>query len=328
VADYSPDAFGVVAIGRNEGDRLKQCLTSASDAAQAVYVDSGSSDGSVQWAMISGIDVLELDLTLHFTAARARNAGVRRLKELAPDLSYVQFIDGDCQLNRTWPGEAASFLHSNPAVGAVFGRRRERFPERSIYNRLCDKEWDGPIGEVLSCGGDVMMRLRAFEAAGGFRDALIAGEEPELCVRLRALGWKIWRLDREMTAHDAAMLHFRQWWRRQMRSGYAFAQGAALHGRRPERHWVWESCRALLWGIGFPFLIACAFSILGWWGLLLPLIYPIQIMRRTTRMPGPWPLRLQFAFFEQLSRFPEALGQLRFARDWLLGRQGQLIEYK
>ena len=117
---------------------------------------------------------------------------------------------------------------------------------------MCDQEWDIPLGEVKACGGDVMMRCERCEAAGGYRDDLIAGEEPELCVRLRAAGWKIWRLDHEMTLHDAAMLHFAQWWRRQMRSGYAFAQGAKLHGRAPERHWVWESRRALIWGVGFP----------------------------------------------------------------------------
>jgi glycosyltransferase involved in cell wall biosynthesis len=323
-----PNVFGVVAIGRNEGDRLRKCLKSTSDALQVVYVDSGSSDGSVQWARDAGIDVVELDLAVAFTAARARNAGFRRLRELAPSLNYVQFVDGDCELNRTWPSQALSFLRGNANVGAAFGRRRERFPERSTYNRLCDKEWNGPIGEVSACGGDIMMRVSAFEATGGFCDALIAGEEPELCVRLRALGWKIWRLEDEMTTHDAAMLHFHQWWLRQMRSGYAFAQGAYLHGRRPERHWVWESGRALLWGIGFPLLFAGALIIFKWWGLLLLLIYPIQIIRHIMRMAEPWLLRLQFAFFEQLSRFPEALGQLRFARDWLFGRQGRLIEYK
>ena len=37
------------------------------------------------------------------------------------------------------------------------------------------------------------MRVEAFEAVGGYRAQLIAGEEPELCVRLREIGWKIWR---------------------------------------------------------------------------------------------------------------------------------------
>jgi len=323
-----PHAFGVVAIGRNEGDRLKQCLRSVSEAEQVVYVDSGSTDGSVQWAKDLGIEIVDLDLTIPFTAARARNAGFRRLQELAPGLNYIQFIDGDCELNKDWPGEALFFLGENAMVAATFGRRRERFPERSIYNRLCDQEWDTPIGEASACGGDVMMRVSAFQAVEGFRDALIAGEEPELCVRLRALGWKIWRLDHEMTRHDAAMVHFQQWWLRQTRSGYAFAQGAYLHGRRPERHWVWESGRALLWGIGFPIVLIGALIGLGWWGLALLIVYPLQVIRRSTQMPGHWLNRLQFAFLEQLSRFPEALGQLKFARDWFFGRQGRLIEYK
>jgi glycosyltransferase involved in cell wall biosynthesis len=324
----SSDAFGVVAIGRNEGDRLKQCLRSVSSAAQVVYVDSGSSDGSVKTAKEAGVDVVELDLSLPFTAARARNAGFRHLQKLAPNLRYVQFIDGDCELNSCWPEAATSFLKWNDSVCAVFGRLRERFPDRSIFNRMCDCEWDVAVGEALSSGGNVMMRVAPFAEAAGYREDMIAGEEPELCLRLRASGWKVWRIDHEMALHDAAILHFGQWWRRQMRSGYAFAHGAFLHGGRSERHWIWESRRAILWGIGLPILILSAMIVGGCWGLLLLVIYPIQIMRRVTRMSGPWPVRLRFSFFEQLSRFPEALGQLRFARDWLFGRQGQLIEYK
>src|SRR5207302_6800108 len=135
------------------------------------------------------------------------------------------------------------------------GRRRERYPDRSIYNRLCDREWDIPIGEVTACGGDVMMRTDALQSAGGYREELIAGEEPELCVRLRAAGWQVWRLDHEMTLHDAAMTHFYQWWWRHVRSGYAFAQGAHLHGSGAERHWVWESRRATLWGFCLPAVV-------------------------------------------------------------------------
>jgi glycosyltransferase involved in cell wall biosynthesis len=322
------NAFGVVAIGRNEGERLKQCLKSVFQAGKTIYVDSGSTDGSPQWARTQKIDVVELDLAAPFTAARARNAGFRRLRELAPHLQYVQFIDGDCELNQTWPSAAISFLHASDAVCAVLGRRRERYPDRSIYNRMCDQEWDIPVGEALACGGDVMMRVSAFEAAGGYRDELIAGEEPELCLRLRAAGLTIWRLDREMTLHDAAMLYFGQWWRRQLRSGYAFAQGAHLHGREPERHWVWESRRALVWGIGFPLLVIATLIVFGWWGFLLLLVYPLQVLRRMASMPGSLRVRLQFAFFEQLSRFPEAVGQLKFLRDRLLGQHGRLVEYK
>lgn len=323
-----PEAFGVVAIGRNEGDRLKQCLQSVLTAAQVVYVNSGSTDGSVQWAKELGISVVELDLTRPFTAARARNAGFRRLQALAADLRYVQFIDGDCELDKSWPFAAISFLNDNDKVCGVLGRRRERYPDRSIYNRICDKEWDVPLGEVSACGGDVMMRISSFESVGGYRDELIAGEEPELCVRLRAAGWKVWRLDHEMTRHDAAMLHFSQWWQRQLRSGYAYAQGAYLHGHRPEKHWVWESRRALLWGLVIPILSIGAMIEFGIWGALALSVYPLQILRRVTQMTGSWASRMQFSFFEQLSRLPEVVGQLRFARDRILGRGGRLIEYK
>lgn len=328
MATHRSEAFGVVAIGRNEGERLKQCLRSASGASLTVYVDSGSTDGSVEWATIFGATVVELDMTRPFTAARARNTGFKRLRELAPNLNYVQFIDGDCELDLGWPMAALTFLNSNDRVCAVLGRRRERYPDQSIYNRLCDREWDIPIGQVTACGGDVMMRAAPFEAAGGYREKLIAGEEPELCLRLRAAGWQVWRLDHEMTLHDANMTHFHQWWWRHVRSGYAFAQGAHLHGGGPERHWVWESRRATLWGFCFPAVTIIVLSIFRWWGVALLLIYPLQMLRRMFRLPGSWRSRVQLSFFELLSRFPEAFGQFKFSRDRLLGRQGRLIEYK
>src|SRR4051812_40672443 len=93
-------AIGLVIIGRNEGQRLRRCLESSlGHAAHAVYVDSGSTDGSVALARSLNVDVVELDTTNPFTAARARNAGVRRLLDTAPDTPYVQFVDGDCEIN-------------------------------------------------------------------------------------------------------------------------------------------------------------------------------------------------------------------------------------
>src|SRR5262245_7482060 len=279
--------FGAVAIGRNEGPHLRRCLGSLKAAAAVVYVDSGSSDGSVQWAREQGADVVILDMNVPFTAARARNAGFRRLRESAQDLRYVQFIDGDCELDSVWPASAVSFLAANPDVAAVCGRRRERWPERSIYNWLCDQEWDGPTGEIRAFGGDVMMRVEALAAVNGYRDGLIAGEEPELGVRLRAAGWRLWRLESEMTLHDASMMRFDQWWRRVVRSGYAFAQGAQLHGAAPERHWVWESRRAWFWGMGLPLTSLAAGMAFGSWGWTVLLMYPAQVFRQTLRNHGP-----------------------------------------
>ena len=320
--------FGVVAIGRNEGERLRQCLTSLAAVRALVYVDSGSTDGSVKCVRDLGAEVVELDMRVPFTAARARNVGFRRLLDFMPDLTYVQFVDGDCEVSEGWLEDAARFLDAHGDIGAVCGRRRERHPERSIYNWLCDLDWDRPIGETRAFGGDVMIRVDALEAAGGYRDDLIAGEEPELCVRLRAAGWRIWRLDCEMVLHDAAMTRFNQWWRRAIRGGYAYAQGAYLHGASSERHFVWETRRAWLWGVWLPLACFLSVPLFGSAGWASWLIYPFQFLRQTMRNDGPLADRALLALFQVLSRFPEGLGQIKFTCDRLLGRQALLIEYK
>jgi GT2 family glycosyltransferase len=317
-----------VVIGRNEGERLRRCLTSiVGEGAMVVYVDSGSTDGSAEMAQDLGVTVISLDMNLPFTAARARNAGFRRLRDLDPRLSYVQFVDGDCEVVPGWLAKGAAFLAAHPEVSVVYGRRRERYPERSVYNMLCDIEWDTPIGESRACGGDALMRASAVEAMNGYRPDLIAGEEPDLCIRMRKAGWLIWRLDEEMTLHDAAMTSFWQWWRRALRSGHAFAQGSHLHGAPPERHYVAQSRRAWIWGLLFPIAVMLLAATNPFW-LLLALAYPFQIVRlgltgRLSPRQNWWR-----ALFLVLARFPEVIGQLTYLRNRLAGKQSLLIEYK
>jgi hypothetical protein len=320
---------GLVAIGRNEGDRLRKCLMSVlGQVGKVVYVDSGSTDGSVGMARSLGVVVVELDMTRPFTAARARNEGFKRLRELAPELVYIQFVDGDCEVVDGWLDKATLFLSERQAVAVVCGRRRERYPDRSVYNLLCEMEWDTPVGEAKSCGGDAMMRADAFERVGGYRGELIAGEEPELCVRLRMKGWKIWRMDEEMTLHDAAILRIGQWWKRTMRCGYAYAEGAYLHGAPPERHQVKESRRVWIWGVGIPAVTVCMSISLGVWGLAILLIYPAQVVRLALNGSRSARENWWSALFLVLGKFPEAVGQLKFLNNRLAGRTAHLIEYK
>lgn len=314
-------AVGAVIIGRNEGARLVACLASfPADVRPLVYVDSGSTDGSVGAARAAGAEVVALDMTVAFTAARARNAGLARLVATgAPE--FVQFVDGDCVLQPGWLPAAVAFLKGHPEVGVVCGRRREMRPEASIWNRLCDAEWDTPVGPAKACGGDALMRVTAVEAVGGYDPTLIAGEEPELCVRLRAAGWQVWRIEQEMTLHDAAMTRAGQWWKRTRRGGHAFAEGAALHGAPPERHWVAETRRAILWGAVLP-LLAILGALVSPWALLLLLLYPLQILR-LGRSYG-----MERALFMTLAKLPEALGVLQYWLNRLRKRQARLIEYK
>ena len=321
--------IGVVIIGRNEGERLRRCLHSVSNGVfQVVYVDSGSTDDSVDLARNMGSEVVMLDMTQPFTAARARNEGCRILHKLVPDVDYVQFVDGDCELVAGWLEAATSFLDSNITVAMVCGRLRERYPEHSIYNRLMDIEWDTAIGETKACGGIAMLRKAPFDAVGGYRADMIAGEESELCVRLRSKGWHIWRLDEEMAVHDSAMTHFWQWWKRTLRTGYAYAEGCYLHGTSSERHRVNESRRIWIWGLGIPVVSLVLTIWLGKSGLSILLLYPSQVLRLAlcgSRSTSENWLR---AIFLVLGKFPEAVGQLKFIFNRLAGKTARLIEYK
>jgi glycosyltransferase involved in cell wall biosynthesis len=322
------DVVGVV-IGRNEGERLRRCLESMVPRVRlVVYVDSGSTDGSVEMASALGATVVPLDMQQPFTAARARNAGFTEALRAAPECSFVQFVDGDCEVRADWLERAQAFLGAHPDVVAVCGRRRERDPQRSAYNLLCDLEWAVPTGPARSFGGDVMLRTKALREIGGYRDDLIAGEEPELSVRLRAKGWAIVVLDAEMTLHDAAMTRFGQWWTRMVRSGYAFAEGAYLHGAAPERHFVRELRSALAWGLILPLLILGGSSAGGLWAIVPALLYPVQVLRLVFKNTGELRQRVLRASFLVIGKFPETQGALRFWTHKMLHRSGSLIEYK
>ena len=336
-------SIGVVAIGRNEGERLRRCLRSLPSGMVAVYVDSGSTDGSADFARSRGVEVVDLDLSKPFSMARARNEGFRLLRHLHPELSWVQFVDGDCEVDAGWLECAAAFLAERPDVVAVAGRRREQHPEHSVYNRLCDLEWDTPVGDARAVGGDALMRAEALEQVGGFNEALIAGEEPELYLRLRRTGWKVWRLDAEMTRHDANILTFRQWWKRMQRGGYGSLDVVArLKATTPSSDipfsFMTRSSRT--WTLGWAAVTGLAALTLSLWvwawgaatglalGVGLWLAQALRLARAARRRGADLSTALAYGFLTLLCKWAQVLGQFRYLRDMRAGRVAKLIEYK
>ncbi|MEZ5978690.1 MAG: glycosyltransferase [Planctomycetota bacterium] len=337
--------LGAVVIGRNEASRLGACFESlaAAGVKHVVYVDSGSTDGSPDVAARHGVEVVHLDTSRGFTAARARNAGFERLSRLAPKVENVQFVDGDCTLEEGWISTALARLESVPNLAVVCGRRRERRPEASVYDRLCDLEWDTPIGPAEACGGDFLVRAQAFRESGGFDEDFIAGEEPEFCHRLRRRGWLVERIDAPMTVHEAGMRRFSQWWKRMVRSGYAAAANVDRHGVRGVRHMVAIVRSALLHTLVAPAssVVAClalaAFlpPVLRWLALLpvvaLGALYARLYLRiaRGRRERGTDPtLASLYARTTMLAKIPETLGVLRQWYGRAVGKPAGLIEYK
>jgi len=327
--------LGIVIIGRNEGTRLVRCLDSIGRGSYIVYVDSGSTDGSVQAALDHGAKVVQLDTAISFTAARARNAGRAALPS---ECIFAQFIDGDCALQPLWLDAARGALDANDGLAAVFGRRREIAPGASTYNWLCDQEWAVSPGPARYFGGDVMLRLSALDQAGGYPDDMIAGEEPDLAIRMRTRGWGLLCLQMEMTSHDAAILRFGQWWRRTQRSGHACAELAARNRRSPLQDYSRRLSAILFWGAGIPlltmalFLAGAASGLRGLWvaaGLVLalPLLQCGRLAARETRRRLPKE-GVTIATFLMLAKPAQAIGAARYWRGRLGGRRSAIIEYK
>jgi len=323
----------IVAIGRNEGLRLQLCLRAAlATGALVVYVDSGSSDDSVAFASSLGCTVVELDGSEPFTAARGRNAGFQRLMELAPATEFVQFLDGDCEIDPSWFQAALAELEAHPEAAQVRGHVAEMFPTRSPYNLLTHLEWQQNLGEVYSCGGRFLIRASVWRALGGMHHHIIAAEDEEFCVRVRQAGFTIRMMDAAMARHDVDLSRFGQWFRRARRAGHGYAQVNALHGHTADRTFASDVRKIWIWGFVLPLLgLLFAWPSRGLSLLLVLALYFAQYMRiRIGLCNRQWTPHEKhiYALLGVLSRIPGVLGLLEFKLHSLQGRSRKIIEYK
>jgi cellulose synthase/poly-beta-1,6-N-acetylglucosamine synthase-like glycosyltransferase len=329
-----PD-ISVVVIGRNEGARLRRCLQSVHRARwtglrwELIYVDSHSVDDSVAVAARAGARVLTLG-DAPPSAAAGRNIGWRASRG-----ELVLFLDGDTLLEPGFVARALRTLDDQPEVVAVWGHRRELDPGQSIYTRVLDLDWVFAPGRVAYFGGDVLVRRRALADVGGFDDRLVAGEEPELCRRLRARGGGIEHIDAPMTRHDLAITSLRAWWRRAERAGLAYAQVAARYARTADPLWQHEARRNRVHGLAvlaLPLLLAVAMVLSPpvAAGLVLALLalWARSAARCRWKCPHQPGLAWAYAAHSHLQQLPILVGQWRWWRLQRARRDPGLIEYK
>lgn len=322
-----------VVIGRNEGARLLESLHSVQAAGlPLVYVDSGSSDGSVDAARSLEVPVFELDLSQPFSAARARNRGLEESMIAWPETRYIIFLDGDCTLEPSFAAVAARQLQLDKRCAIVTGHLSEQHPDQSIYNRLCAIEWQSPPGRMDSfnaLGGIMAVRVSAFREVGGFNPKAIAGEEADLGIRLRLAGYSIFKVDTPMATHDARILTFRQWWIRAIRGGHAFAQGLALHGGARFHDGRRAVLSALFWGLALPTLVLLTlYPSRGLTSLLIGgyLVLAYRMFRHYKAAGLSTSDALLAARFGLYAKFAHVIGIFRF---WMRGvDRSRIIEYK
>jgi len=328
-------SLSVVVIGRNEGDRLVACLNSVRSmqgvsGAEVIYVDSNSTDGSPERAAALGARVVTVPPQPP-TAALARNTGWS-----VAESDYVLFLDGDTVLHPDFARRALEAIVADPTIAAVWGHRRELYPERSLYNRVLDLNWIIPPGFTPYCGGDVVMRRDVLAEVQGYDPTLIAGEEPELCRRIRAKGYRIFHIDAPMTKHDFAMTRFRQYWRRAVRSGHAYAEvsGRFRHTDDP----LWQTARVrnlrrgTFWAVTpLVALAACVLTRSGWpavaWLALLAAMAARSGWKARWKCADPATLFL-YGLHSHLEQVPILWGQMQYDLNARRGRRRGLIEYK
>jgi glycosyltransferase involved in cell wall biosynthesis len=334
VASVALPTLSVVVIGRNEGERLARCLRSIRKARgiaikEIIYVDSASTDGSPELASRYGALVTVVHPERP-TAALGRNAGWKQA-----DSDLILFLDGDTVLHEDFPLAAFNALSRDSSIAAAWGHRREIRPEASVFNRILDLDWIYKPGFTEFCGGDVLMRRNALLETGGFDEALIAGEEPELCRRMRAHGYSILHIDHPMTGHDLQITRLHQYWKRAIRAGHAYAEVSDRYSHTKDPSWALERKGNLIRG-NFWILSLCAVLLLSirfgllpvaLWLLLLLLLSIRSAMKARWKRANRWTLLL-YGIHSHLQHVPLLVGQLQYEVHKRRGRTRKLIEYK
>lgn len=327
--------LSAVVIGRNEGERLVRCLESVATMdplggpLEIIYVDSASTDGSVERANEFQASVVQVN-PAHPCASIGRNAGWR-----AAHAAVILFLDGDTILAPDFVASAMDQF-ADTQVAVVFGNRREINTKGSIYNRVLDLDWIASPGPNVLCGGDALIRRSVLEQVGGYDERLIAGEDADLCTRIRALGYKIVYLDRRMVGHDLAIDRFWQYWRRSIRTGYAYAEISDRFRHSSVPVWSREARRNLIQGAAIVALIVGSASLSLAVRSLIPaavasIIFMALVVRTSLRARwkcASFSTRLLYGLHSHFAQVPIMLGQFKYRRDRWTSRRAELIEYK
>jgi cellulose synthase/poly-beta-1,6-N-acetylglucosamine synthase-like glycosyltransferase len=311
----------VVVIGLNSAHTLERCFRSLQRAIGALesdvrvlYVDGGSRDESTAIARRFGAEVIQL-VTARPTASKGRNAGWR-----AATTPLVQFVDSDTALAPEWLEQATRAIQADDRIASVFGQLQESNSSGSIYNEVCGCDWYIPPGDWRMCGGNALFRLNALREVDGSDEALAAGEEADLCWRLRQRGWRIVCVDAIMAHHDLGMSSLGAYWKRAVRSGYAYAEIGLRFARTSDPMWLRELIRNLALPPVGLLLAAAAALRAGHTGLFALAVVVVALLAwkfRALRHRVP-SARLRALYLAHLGfiRLPLFVGALKY----LLGR--------
>jgi len=327
--------LSVVVIGRNEGARLTRCLQSVLSMrkpearVEILYVDSDSADDSAERSRKMGVETIELK-PYRPCAAIARNVGWKTATS-----GIIMFLDGDTEISPDFIAKSIDQF-SDPRVAVVYGHRREIDARLSVFTRVLDLDWIHPSGPSAFCGGDALIRRSVLEAVDGFDESLIAGEEPELCGRIRSHGWIVLHVDVDMVRHHLGITRFSQYWRRAVRSGYAYAEVSERFRTTNSPLWKREAKHNLVAGSAILSLVLGGPLLAIGIGSTLPIVAAIAILLTLSirsAIRSRWKTSDAVTLFlyglhSHLQQIPILFGQIKYRWQRRRGVVQRLIEYK
>ncbi|MEO6430322.1 MAG: glycosyltransferase [Nitrosospira sp.] len=228
----------------NEETGIANCLAAAVREARSIdgeviLVDSLSTDRTVEIARSYPVRIVQFSCT----EDRGCGAAVQLGYQFAAG-EYIYVLDGDMELQPGFIARALDVLAAEPDVAGVGGK----LLDTQIRNAMDAKraETVGSVKnrtEVDELGGGGLYRREAIESVGylGHR-WLPAFEEAELGFRLRAAGWRLFRLPNVAVLHTG---HAESSWgmlRRLWKNGRAHAGGILLR-LAFGKTWWWHAVR-------------------------------------------------------------------------------------
>jgi cellulose synthase/poly-beta-1,6-N-acetylglucosamine synthase-like glycosyltransferase len=296
---------------------------------EVFYVDSDSADDSVDRANRAEVRIIQLR-PQRPCAALARNAGWN-----AATSEIVLFLDADTELAPDFVADSIGAFR-DPHIAVVFGDRREGNPRASVFTRVLDLDWLQAPGAADFCGGDAVMRRSALQDVNGFDETLIAGEEPELCWRLRSRGWQVVHVDRTMAAHELGITRLSQYWRRAVRTGYGYAEVSERFRYTESPLWRAEVKRNRINGVVILLLIMGSLVLGAMRRSAIPIMVAISIfiaLAVRTAVRNRWKgadsvTLFLYGLHSHFQQIPILLGQIKYHWQRWRGVSSELIEYK
>ena len=218
----------IVVIGRNEEKNLSECFRSIltidypSEKLEVIYVDTGSSDKSMDIARKFNVRVVE-EHSEFPTPGLARNRGIREAKN-----DIIHFVDGDMTLDKEYLKNAIGILGKNN-IACVIGNVSERRAHSSFFARVLSHPWRSrKTGFINAPGAGGTFLRTVLTELGGYHHGIRYGEETELGFRILKAGYKIYMIDHEMGTHDYDINSFFDLFKQSIMMGKSFGNVLVL----------------------------------------------------------------------------------------------------